>query len=113
MWNLETAAPIYPGEEKVQFFFGFGQENFKLLLPNKKSVTVEGTKKGEKLASQAHLHLHLHLHSTLHSFPQREKLTITPSRLTHSLHILIERVSECERYNLCIHIQVRERERER
>jgi hypothetical protein len=56
MWNLETAAPIYPGEEKVQFFFGFGQENFKLLLPNKKSVTVEGTKKGEKLASQAHLH---------------------------------------------------------
>jgi hypothetical protein len=95
-------------KKKSNFFFGFGQENFKLLLPNKKSVTVEGTKKGEKLASQAHLHPPP---STLHPLPQREKLTITPSRLTHSLHILIERVSECERYNLCIHIQVRERER--
>ena len=52
MWNLETAAPIYPlGQEKVHFFFGFGQENFELLLPNKKSVTVEGTKK-EREASQ-------------------------------------------------------------
>jgi hypothetical protein len=89
MWNLETAAPIYPGEEKVQIFFGFGQENFKLLLPNKKSVTVEGTKKGEKLASQAHLHPHLHPPP-----PSPEREANDNAKQTHPFLTYIERESE-------------------